>query len=443
MPEGDKMEARLRRNAKRRDKKKRGRVKKQAFTFSMFHSYESMLLWQDLSRRESIVHTLNEFLGTAVSQREPVQLQSQFCEILRGSPSRRAIISILQANDPESKRTILLSDWSKMEDHIHCDEILAPVWDELTKKYSSGLLTGTPGKILIPYAVYREMGENGRRYVGNQWVVPSLEEESTRVVHYADFMSKIQQEVQKHFVHAVASKIIPRMRSMHKLVRIQRGNQTDLELISCNTLWNWSNGDKVSIFRRQIRSFLGEFTTLSKDSFAWVPGPSLFYPDRPPSGMDCCCKTPAILEAVKSGKVEMVAFYLAWKDSDLFWKNKSGDTLLHVAVRISVEMTEFILTSPAGIKLLDVPNNAGYTPLMRAVQKNQPAVVAYLLQKGANVFAKNGLGKTAMDYASRGRGSSCTDVLDRAWRTGKPTEEAELVSVSKGQSFFGELPPPK
>jgi uncharacterized protein len=62
----------------------------------------------------------------------------------------------------------------------------------------------------------------------------------------------------------------------------------------------------------------------------------------------------------------------------------------------AIEAITLLLAKGADI---NQANNAGNTPLIGAAIRGEPALVEFLLQKGANPGAKNGVGLTAMDVA--------------------------------------------
>ena len=86
-------------------------------------------------------------------------------------------------------------------------------------------------------------------------------------------------------------------------------------------------------------------------------------------------------------------------------KDNIGRTPLHFACRRGNLEIFNLLVQIEDIDL-DCQTNAGVTPLMMAVHSGNIKLVAACLNSNLNPFLKDGLERTALDYAS-----SFTDVL--------------------------------
>jgi ankyrin repeat protein len=76
--------------------------------------------------------------------------------------------------------------------------------------------------------------------------------------------------------------------------------------------------------------------------------------------------------------------------------------LHHAAYSGSVETVKVILEYPAGFSTLEARDKTGNTPLVGAAERGQAEIVEYLLQKGANINAKNNDERTALHLACEG-----------------------------------------
>lgn len=103
-------------------------------------------------------------------------------------------------------------------------------------------------------------------------------------------------------------------------------------------------------------------------------------------------------------------------------KNNRGQTPLHNACMQELyPCVELLIEKGAEV---DPVNNTGITPLMYASKNYKPNSLLLLLNKGADATKRDDGGKTAQDYARRGRvlhgNSQCEDIL---WNIIKATEK--------------------
>ncbi len=109
-----------------------------------------------------------------------------------------------------------------------------------------------------------------------------------------------------------------------------------------------------------------------------------------------------LFSAIKEGRVDKIMN--AFKEgAAIEGLNISGRTPLIEAILLAPDDLSFpivkylIVTKKANILAKD---SEGNTPLIHAVIKNYPEIVAFLIDKGAQVGSKNIHGKSALDYAS-------------------------------------------
>ena len=91
------------------------------------------------------------------------------------------------------------------------------------------------------------------------------------------------------------------------------------------------------------------------------------------------------------------------KGAQLSTPNKQGRVPLHLLVQVdrTGQATEWLLSIEGIDAQLNVDaasTSGGVTPLMLAVKVNHEKVVEHLLNKGANPFLVDALGREALDY---------------------------------------------
>ncbi|WP_456201480.1 ankyrin repeat domain-containing protein [Wolbachia endosymbiont of Protocalliphora sialia] len=132
--------------------------------------------------------------------------------------------------------------------------------------------------------------------------------------------------------------------------------------------------------------------------------------------------------ACNNGHVKVVE-YLVEEGASLKVKNKDGETPLHVAAQhdSTLEVIEFILNRDlSGIN--DITNN-GRTPLHLAIQGNKPSTVKLLLNKCANINAKDKDGKTPLDLAMQ---EGYTNIVEMIEQVQSDLDEGLLTAVQDG-----------
>ena len=149
--------------------------------------------------------------------------------------------------------------------------------------------------------------------------------------------------------------------------------------------------------------------------------------------------------------IEIIKTLLA-KGADIYWQTFYKENVLHVAV---IRNASFEV-----IRVLVEKGSDGYTPLMKAVlHKNNLLTIKYLLEKGADVNARNDLGYTPAMIALQARvleaftifkyyyvdltvvakdGKSCRDI---AYKIFKDTDNSEIkeILLSLGFDFSSKI----
>jgi len=114
-------------------------------------------------------------------------------------------------------------------------------------------------------------------------------------------------------------------------------------------------------------------------------------------------KSIALLNAATKGNYEFVKFLVNNKGADINAKNDKGETPLICALKNGYfDIAKFLIEKGANVNAKE--NIWGVTPLMYAAathlyNSNCLNVIKLLIQKGANINAVNNQGQTALDYA--------------------------------------------
>jgi len=125
-----------------------------------------------------------------------------------------------------------------------------------------------------------------------------------------------------------------------------------------------------------------------------------------------------IITAIKLGRAKILLWLIQQK-VNLKLKDKLGNSPIHVA-SMHGELKAIIAMSKQ-MKNLDSLNTKGQTPLIIAVIAKQQGAAQWLLNKGANLYLKDTLGKSALDYNTR----SQLVLLDkRIKKSGKTNDRA-------------------
>lgn len=125
-----------------------------------------------------------------------------------------------------------------------------------------------------------------------------------------------------------------------------------------------------------------------------------------------------LMIVTKARDLSWMAFLLS-RSAKADLKDKDGNTALMAAAQIGfVEGAQLLIKYRAGV---DVANSSGETPLIKAVQQRDAAMVQLLLTSGANPAKTDSVaGLSARDYAMRDRRSSNILKLIESAKPAKP-----------------------
>jgi hypothetical protein len=151
--------------------------------------------------------------------------------------------------------------------------------------------------------------------------------------------------------------------------------------------------------------------------------------DATPSG----ASSPALHMAVDQQACDMIHVLLAG-GADPHVRDSNGDTALHRAVDLGdAAVVEALLSTPRAD--VNIRDSSGTTPLMIAAARH-PAIVALLLQHGADATATDVHGSTALDHAQGVAQQASISLLRTALSPMRPsTVSLQTPRISQNDSW--------
>lgn len=114
----------------------------------------------------------------------------------------------------------------------------------------------------------------------------------------------------------------------------------------------------------------------------------------------------SLMSAVVSNDIDGVRFFSKAGQSLVNQQNIAGATAMHIACREKhLEIVQILIENGANLNIAD---NEGWTPLMRAAMAADASIVELLLQKGAQAQSLNSIKESAIIHAAL---SDCSDCL--------------------------------
>ena len=85
---------------------------------------------------------------------------------------------------------------------------------------------------------------------------------------------------------------------------------------------------------------------------------------------------------------------------------------------------------------IDCTDGSGKTPLLLALEEGRFEIAEYLLKRGCNVNAVDGLGQSALHFVANGSHSHCIRMVDKILKNGKVLIQLYTVLIGIKYSNF-------
>lgn len=134
----------------------------------------------------------------------------------------------------------------------------------------------------------------------------------------------------------------------------------------------------------------------------------------------------SLMSATTNGDIEGVKFFLKNNLNLINSKNIGGATALHIACREqNFEIAEILIKNKANINLQD---NEGWTPLMRASLAGDKKIVKLLIQNKATINHKNQFSESAIFHSAQANCEECFKVI---LKNNLKIKEADFSDIKK------------
>jgi len=134
----------------------------------------------------------------------------------------------------------------------------------------------------------------------------------------------------------------------------------------------------------------------------------------------------SLMSATTNSDIEGVKFFLKNNLNLINSKNIGGATALHIACREqNFEIVEILIKNKANINLQD---NEGWTPLMRASLAGDKEIVKLLIQKGAIINYKNKFSESAIFHAAQANCEECFKII---LKNNLKIKEVDFLNIKK------------
>lgn len=134
----------------------------------------------------------------------------------------------------------------------------------------------------------------------------------------------------------------------------------------------------------------------------------------------------SLMSATTNSDIEGVKFFLKNNLNLINSKNIGGATALHIACREqNFEIVEILIRNKANINLQD---NEGWTPLMRASLAGDEKIVKLLIKKGAIINHQNNFSESAIFHSAQANCEECFKII---LKNNLKIKEADFLNIKK------------
>jgi ankyrin repeat protein len=124
----------------------------------------------------------------------------------------------------------------------------------------------------------------------------------------------------------------------------------------------------------------------------------------------------SLMSASIDEDVQAVKFFIKYSPAIINQKNIGGATALHIISRKgNLEICKILIKNGANIDVID---NEGWTPLMRAITSKNSDLVKFLLDHGADINKLNSVGESPIIISATSECSECLDQVLSNYKLG-------------------------
>jgi hypothetical protein len=129
-----------------------------------------------------------------------------------------------------------------------------------------------------------------------------------------------------------------------------------------------------------------------------------------------------LMSATANNDIEGVKFFSVAGASVINQRNKGGATSLHIACREgNFDITKILIENGANVNIID---NEGWSPLMRASLAGNDKIIELLLKNGAKAHLLNSLNESALIHATS---SKCVECINQIVENGNLIKNMDIL----------------
>lgn len=139
----------------------------------------------------------------------------------------------------------------------------------------------------------------------------------------------------------------------------------------------------------------------------------------------------SLMQAVNNDDLSGVVFFIKTNDDEINKKNLGGATALHLASRSgNYEIAKILIEKGAD---LNIEDNEGWTPLMRASSFAYSDIIQLLVTSGAKIDKKNDSKESALIISAKSRCLDCVNIITNKFiEQGKDMAEELKKEIAEG-----------